>query len=113
MRENAKLKERLEKKYMNLKLYDKDNDDKLLTCRKACFEKERGNNRYVIFEAAEGFDPEKDDNKASNFPLWSPFDLDETLYDCICEYYTANPNEDRVELYEPFTGVESDYDDER
>jgi hypothetical protein len=46
--------ERLEKEYVNLKLYDKGNDDKLLTCRKACFEKERGNNRYVIFVVAEG-----------------------------------------------------------
>ncbi len=37
-RENAKLKGRLEKKHVNLKLYDKDNNDKLLTCRKACFD---------------------------------------------------------------------------
>jgi hypothetical protein len=34
-----------------------------LTCRKACFEKERGNNRYVIFAAAEEYDPKKDDSR--------------------------------------------------
>ena len=62
--------------------------------------------------AAEGYDPEKDDNEPSNFPLWSPFDLDEALYDCIREYYTSNRNEDHVELHEPFTGVDSDYEDE-
>ena len=56
--------------------------------------------------------PAKDDNEQSNFPLWSLFDMDEALYDCIREYYIANPNEDRVELHEPFIGVDSDYEDE-
>jgi hypothetical protein len=108
-REHAKLKDRLQKKSVNLKLYDKDNGDQLLTCMVAYFKKKKGDNRYTIFAVAEGYDPKKNDADPLYYPLWSLWELDEALYDCIREYYMANPGEDGVEVHEEYSGVDSDY----
>jgi hypothetical protein len=58
--EDAQLKERLQNKYVNLKLYDRDDNNMLLTCTKAYFKKKRCNNSYCIFAVTEGYDPNKD-----------------------------------------------------
>ena len=41
--------------------------------------------------------------------MWNTWDLDSALYDCIRDYYTANPGEDRVVLHEHYAGVLSDH----
>jgi hypothetical protein len=96
---------------MNLKLYDKDYGNRLLTCTKAYFKKKRGDNKYCIFAVMEGYDPKKDDMDESNYPLWTFWDPDEALYECIQEYYIANPGEDGVVLHEKNSGVVSDHED--
>ena len=60
---------------------------------------------------AEGYDPRKDDADPSNYPLLSLRELDEALYECIWEYYTANPGEDGVELNEEYSEADSGYGD--
>jgi len=110
--EDARLSERLMKKYGNLKLYDRDYGNRLLTCHKPYFQKKRGANRYCIFAVMEGYDPNKDDMEEGNYELWSLWDLDEALYDCIRDYYNANPGENNVVTYERDTGIDSDYEDE-
>ena len=57
--EDVQLKERLERKYVGLKLYDKDDENRILTCAKAYFKKMRGDNTYCIFAVMEGYDPIK------------------------------------------------------
>jgi len=109
--ENVKLKERLQNKYVNLKLYDRDNDNKLLTCTKAYFKKKRGDNTYCLFAVMEGYDPNKDDMEEGNYELWTLWEMDNALYECIRDYYTANPGEDGVVLHEKSSGVESDHED--
>ena len=96
-------------KYENLKLYDKDDGNKLLTCHKPYFQKKRGANRYCIFAVMEGYDPTKDDLDEGNYELWSLWELDEALYDCMQDYYQANPGEDGLVLHGKDTGIESDY----
>ena len=110
--EDEKLKERLLQKYGGLKLYDKDDENRLLTCHKPYFQKKRGDNRYCIFAVMEGYDPMKDDMDEGNYELWSLWELDEALYDCVQDYYQANPGEDSVVLYEKDTGIDSDYGDD-
>jgi hypothetical protein len=110
--EDVRLRERLMQKYENLKLYDKDNDNQLLTCHRAYFQKKRGANRYCIFAVMEGYDPNKDDLDEGNYEFWTLWELDEALYDCIRDYYTANPGEDSVVMYEKDNGVDSDYADD-
>ena len=104
-----KLKARLEKKYAGLHLYDKDFDCRLLTCAKIHFHKTRGNNRYCIFAVMDGYDPEKDDMNEGNYELWTLWELDEALYDCIRDYYTANLWEDSVQLHKQDLGVNSNH----
>jgi hypothetical protein len=99
-------------KYGGLKLYDKDDENRLLTCHKPYFQKKRGDNRYCIFAVMEGYDPMKDDMDEGNYELWSLWELDEALYDCVQDYYQANPGEDSVVLYEKDTGIDSDYGDD-
>jgi hypothetical protein len=110
--DNAKLKKRLKNKYVILKLYDRDYGNRLLTCMKAYFKKKRGDNKYCIFVVMEGYDPNKDDMDESNYPLLTLWDsMDEALYDCIQEYYIANPGEDGVVLHKKNSGVDSDHDE--
>ncbi len=108
--EDVKLKARLEKKYSGLHLYNKDYDSRLLTCAKIHFHKTNGNNRYCIFAVMDGWDPEKDDMDEGNYELWTLWKLDEVLYDCICDYYMANLEEDGVQLHKQDLGVDSDHD---
>jgi hypothetical protein len=58
----------------------------------------------------EGYDPNKDDMDEGNYELWSLWELDENLYDCIQDYYQANLGEDSVVTYEKDMGVESDHE---
>jgi hypothetical protein len=58
-------------KYVNLKLYDRDDNNRLLTCTKAHFKKKRGDNSYCIFAVREGYDPNKDDIEEGNYELWT------------------------------------------
>ena len=44
----------------------------------------------------DGYDPEKDDMDEGNFELWTLWELDEALYDCIRDYYTTDLGDDRV-----------------
>jgi hypothetical protein len=60
----------------------------------------------------EGYDPNKDNMEEGNYKLWTLWELDEALYECIQEYYKANPGEDGVVLHEKNSGVDSDYVDE-
>ena len=110
--EDVQLKERLERKYVGLKLYDRDDENRLLTCAKAYFKKQRGNNTYCIFAVMEGYNPDIDDMEDGNYELWTLWDTAEALYDCIREYYTANQGEDGVVLHEKNTGVDSDHEEE-
>jgi hypothetical protein len=112
--EDDRLKECLMKKNGNLKMYDRDDGNPLLTCHKPNFQKKRGANRYCIFAVIEGYDPNKDDMDEGNYELWSLWEFDEALYDCIQDYYQANPGEDSVVTYEKDTGVNShhEYDED-
>ena len=110
--EDVQLKECLERKYVGLKLYDRDDENRLLTCAKAYFKKQRGNNTYCIFAVMEGYNPDIDDMEDGNYELWTLWDTAEALYDCIREYYTANQGEDGVVLHEKNTGVDSDHEEE-
>ena len=60
----------------------------------------------------EGYDPNKDDLDEDNYEFWTLWELYEALYDCIRDYYTANPGEDSVVMYEKDNGVDSDYADD-
>ncbi len=53
----------------------------------------------------DGYEPEKDDMDEGNYELWTLWELDEVLYDCIRDYYTANLEEDDVQLHEQDLGV--------
>jgi hypothetical protein len=110
--EDARLKECLMQKYGGLKLYDRGFNNWLLTCHKPYFQKRRGANRYCIFAVMEGYNPNKDDMEEGNYKLWTLWDLDEALYDCIQDYYKANKGEDGVVMYEKDTGVDSDHADD-
>ena len=111
--EDKQLKEHLLRKYASLKLYDRDYDNRELTCIKRYFQKERNDaNRYCILAAMAGYDPDKDDLDEENYELWTLRELDEALYDYICGYYEANDCEDGVELHENESGVNSDYSNE-
>ncbi len=101
--EDARLKELLMQKYGGLKLYDRDFNNKLLTCHKPFFQK-----RIAVME---GYDPSMDDMEEGNYELWTLWDLDEALYDCIQDYYKAIKGEDSVVMYEKDTGVDSDHAD--
>ena len=107
--EDERLKPRLDKKYGGLKLYDTDYNSRQMTCLKPWFHKKRGENRYCIFAVLDGFDPKKDDLDEENYEMWNTWDLDSALYDCIQDYYTANPGEDGVVLHEQNAGVLSDH----
>ena len=107
--EDVNLKERLERKYVGLKLYDKDDENHILTCAKAYFKKKSGDNTYYIFEVMEGYDPNKDDMEESNYELWTLWDTAEALYDCIQDYYTSNQGKDGKVIHEKDTGVDSDH----
>ncbi len=109
--EDAQQKEHLQNNYVNLKLYDRDDNNRLLTCTKAYFKKKRGDNSYCIFLVVERYDPNKDDMGEGNYEPWTLWELDEALYKCIQEYYTANPGEDGVVLHEKNSGVQNDYED--
>ena len=98
-------------KYQGLKLYDRDFEGKLLTCKKIYFQKKWSDNRYFVFCCEGGIDSEKSDDDPHNYPLWSIWS-DEALFDCIWDYYTANPGEDGVVIHEQNTGVDSDGKDE-
>ena len=110
--EDVQLKERLERKYVGLKMYDRDDDNRLLTCTKAFFKKKRGDNTYCIFAVTEDYNPDKDDMDEDNYEHWTLWDTAEALYECIWEYYMANQGEDGVVLHEQNTGVDSDHEDE-
>ena len=58
-----------------------------------------------------GYDPDKDDLDEDNYELWTLWELDEALYDCVGDYYKSNKDEDGVELHENDSGVLSDYYD--
>ena len=94
-----------------MKLYDKDDDNWLLTCRKAYFKKKRGDNCYCIFAVMEGYDPNKDDVEETNYKFWTLWAA-EALYDCIWDYYLANKGEDGVVLHEKDTAVASDHEED-
>jgi hypothetical protein len=81
-----------------------------LTCAKIHFHKTSGNNRYYIFAVMDGYNPEKDDTDEGNYELWTLWELDEALYDCIHDYYMAKLEEDGVQLHEQDSGVDSDHD---
>jgi hypothetical protein len=58
----------------------------------------------------DGYNPEKDDMNEGNHELWTLWESDEALYDCIRDYYTANLEEDGVQLHKQDSGVNSDHD---
>ena len=43
-----------------------------------------------------------------NYEMWNTWDLDQALYGCIYDDYTANPGEDGVVLFKHDAGVLSD-----
>ncbi len=63
-----------------------------------------------FFAVMDGYNPEKDDMDEGNYELWTLWELDEALYDCIGDYYMANLEEDGVQLHEQDSGVNSDHD---
>ena len=47
-----------------------------------------------------------------NYELWTLWELDEALYDCIQDYYSAIPGEDGMVMYEKDNRVGSDHADD-
>jgi hypothetical protein len=96
---NLILEARLTKKYRGLKFLDIDDNNKVLTVHKMIFQKQRGNNAYLVFATMDGFNDKLKDGNDANDAYWEPWEVNEDLFDCMRLYY-KDATADNVKCYE-------------
>jgi hypothetical protein len=96
---NLILEARLTKKYQGLKFLDIDDNNKVLTVHKMIFQKQRGNNAYLVFATMDGFNDKLKDGNDANDAYWEPWEVNEDLFDCMRLYY-KDATADNVKCYE-------------
>jgi hypothetical protein len=81
------LEARLSKKYRGLKLFDINENNRVMTVHKMVFQKKRGNNAYHVFATMDGFNDQLKDDDEANDAYWQPWEVNEDLFDCMRLYY--------------------------
>jgi hypothetical protein len=93
------LEARLTKKYKGLKIFDIDENNRVMTAHKMIFQKQRGKNVYHVFATMDGFNNLlKDEDEASD-AYWQPWEVNEVLFDCMRLYYKEQADSN-VKCYE-------------
>jgi len=101
------LEARLTKKYKGLKIFDIDENNRVMTAHKMIFQKKRGNNLYHVFAMMDGFNDVLKDEDEANDAYWQPWEVNEDLFDCMRVYYKEQADSN-VKCYELGGDCQSD-----